>query len=36
LEEAYMEMTANSIEYKSPKPAAAGAAHDRMKQEVEA
>ncbi|AKZ58691.1 putative ABC transporter ATP-binding protein [Streptomyces ambofaciens ATCC 23877] len=36
LEEAYMEMTANSIEYKSPKPAAVGAVPLQEQQEVEA
>ncbi|MER6168258.1 ABC transporter ATP-binding protein [Streptomyces violaceorubidus] len=36
LEEAYMEMTANSIEYKSPTPASADAGLDRIHQEVEA
>jgi ABC-2 type transport system ATP-binding protein len=36
LEEAYMEMTANSIEYKSPKPVAAGAVPHQEQQEVEA
>ncbi|WP_328562786.1 ABC transporter ATP-binding protein [Streptomyces coelicoflavus] len=36
LEEAYMEMTAGSIEYKSPKPAGAGTPRPDAQQKVEA